>query len=85
MGELACKLARECVFGEEVMGQSSVLGHRGRKALPVEGVNLIKSTILQHKYPAMMMESETYKSIWKCCTDALNHACSKIRRQKKIE
>ena len=38
--ELTCKLARECVFGE-VMGQSSVLGLRGRKALPAEGVNLI--------------------------------------------
>ena len=64
MGELTCKLARECAFGE-VMGQSSVLGLRGRKALSAEGVNLIKCTIMQHRYPSMTMESETYKSTWK--------------------
>ena len=80
MGELACKLAREAVFGEEVMAQSTILGIRGQRALPAERIELIKETILQHRYPMMKADSESFKAVWKLCTAAINHACSKLRR-----
>ena len=83
MGELACRLARESVFGEELMAACTVQGLRGNAALPREGIALIKETIIQQRFPVMTGDSLALKSIWKSCTDALNHSCSKLRRQKK--
>lgn len=48
MGKLACKLARDCVFGEDVMDHCSVYGCRGYEALSPEGILLIKDLIIQH-------------------------------------
>ena len=56
MGELACRLARESVFGVEVMRQSSVYGRRGHQPLPAEGIILIRETIIQKRLPMMANE-----------------------------
>jgi hypothetical protein len=37
MGELACRLARESIFGEELVAKCTVQGLRGN-ALPLEGL-----------------------------------------------
>ena len=72
-------LARESVFGEELMSKCTVPGLRGNTALPAEGISLIQETILQQRFPMFLNDTSAFKPIWKICTDALHHACSKLR------
>ena len=46
MGELAVKLAQESFFGKDLMHQSTVLGFQEFPALPEDGVQALKQTIL---------------------------------------
>ena len=79
MGELACRLARESVFGEEMMVKCTVHGFRHGKALPPEGIAAIQEAIIQYRFPLLTIDSTGFMAIWKTCAGALNHACSKIR------
>ena len=62
MGELACRLARESVFGVEVMRQSSVYGRRGHQPLPVERIIFIE-TIIQKRLPMMANDPVAFLTI----------------------
>ena len=73
------RLARDCVFGEKVMSHCTVYGHRGNAALPLNGIVLIKETILLKCFPMMMNDPAAFKQIRKSCIDAINHASSKLR------
>ena len=63
MGVLACRLARESVFGEEMMAQCTVQGLRGNAAFPPKGVTLIRNTLIQHRFPMMASDSVTFRAI----------------------
>ena len=47
VGELACKLTRESIFGEGLMAKCTVQGKRG-KVLPPEGIAVLNEMIIQH-------------------------------------
>ena len=79
MGELATKLARECFFGKELMRQSTVLGFKDFPALPADDVKALKKTILS-VCPEYHCNPHGFESLWKKCVDAINHACSKLRK-----
>ena len=82
MGELACRLATESIFGEDLMAECTVQGIRG-KPLPPEGIAAPQEIIVQHQIPLLTTDSAAFRAIWKTCIDALNHACSKLRRRRR--
>ena len=77
MCQLACKLAREAIFGEELMAKYTVHGRKGSDPLPAAGLAILKETFLRFRYPTLSIHSDEFKEVWKLCTDALNHACNK--------
>ena len=79
MGELAAKLARECFFGKDLMRQSTVMGFKDFPALPANGVQALKQTILS-VCPDYHCNPHGFESVWRKCIDAFNHACSKLRK-----
>ena len=79
MGELATKLARESFFGKELMQRSTVMGFKEFPALPADGVQALKGTILS-VCPDYHCNPHGFEGIWKKCVDAINHACSKLRK-----
>ena len=79
MGELAAKLARESFFGKELMRQSTVMGFKDYPALPADGIQALKQTILT-VCPEYQHNPCAFESLWRRCIDAINHACSKLRK-----
>ena len=79
--ELAAKLARESFFGKELMHQSTVMGFKDFPALPVDGIQALKQTILS-VCPEHQQNPHGFESAWRRCirVDAINHACSKRRK-----
>ena len=80
MGKLAVALARESLFGKELMGVSSVGGRsQGVSPLPTEGLDIIRNIIF-NLCPAYHHNEGIFEStIWSKCKTAINHACLKYR------
>ena len=79
MGEVAVKLAQEYFFGNDLMRQSTVLGFKEFPALPEDGVQALKQTILS-VCPDYHCNPHGFEGLWKRCVDAFNHTCSKLRK-----
>ena len=79
MGELPAKLAQESFFGKDLMWKSTVMGFKDFPALPADSVNTLKQTILS-VCPHYQCNRHGCEGIWKKCVDAINHACSKLRK-----
>ena len=63
VGLLALTLAREAVFGPEIMAQCTPLGTRMKKALPQKELYQIKAEIFQCYH----LEPQRFEDIWKRC------------------
>ena len=70
VGTLAIKLAREAVFGEEVLAQCTVYGDRELPGLPVEELQELKQTLLA-QYPDYWKSQHEFEPLWKTSTDAI--------------
>ena len=79
MGELAAKLAWESFFGKDLMQKSTVMGFKDFPPLPADSVNTLKQTTLS-VCPHYQCNRHGFEGIWKKCVDAINHACSKLRK-----
>ena len=79
MGELATKLARESFFGKELMRTSTVMGFKDLQALPADRVHALKETIMS-VCPDYHSNPHGFEGVWRKCIDAINHACSKLRK-----
>ena len=78
---LAVKLAREAMFGDDVLMQCTVAGERGGYyALPVEEMKRMKIIMMQQ---LQTLASCEFESVWKECLDAIGQACKRAREKKK--
>ena len=76
-GKLACKLAREAVFGEEVMRRCTPLGNKERPGLPLHEMNVLKRAMREiFSYVLNAME---FERMWKRCMEAVQQACKRLR------
>ena len=62
MGELACRLARESIFGEDLMAECTVQGLPG-KPLPLEGIAALQEIIVQHHFPLLTTHSAAFRKL----------------------
>ena len=80
ISRLAVKLAREAVFGPDIMAISTPFGMRGLKQpLPPLGLERIKNT-LKSLFPGMWSNPAEYTRVWKTCLDAIGQACKNARK-----
>ena len=83
-GTLAQLLAREAIFGSEVMGQCTPTGSKRLHALPQKELMDLKIIMFQY-YPQWWMSPEMFKDTWHTCQVAIEQCCGRLRRamQKK--
>ena len=75
IGTLAVKLARDAVFGDDVMAQCTVAGERGLPGLPTKELQQLKQALFV-QFPVAPQEFEV---LWKTSTAAVGQACKRLR------
>ena len=75
LSRLAVKIAREAVFGQQVMRESTPLGSNNLKALDFEKLLAIKGAV------QLFCNQGDLESTWKVCMEAIGQAC-KFERKK---
>ena len=79
---LTVKLAKEAVFGEEVMRRCTPGGTRELPALPSMELYELKRTVLA-QFPHYWNCLHDFEGVWKKCRDSLEQACKRARRKVK--
>ena len=79
-GTLVQCLAREAVFGEDVMKKRTPFGSNKHPALPKYGLFIIKKTIFQ-ACPQFPGSPEDFEQMWLKCIRAIEQACNRLRRK----
>ena len=79
---LAVILAREAVFGDDVLGRCTAKGCGDRPALPHGELLQIKQTIYS-AYPQFKESPHVFEAHWTKCTDAISQACKRARNKQK--
>ena len=82
-GELACKLAREAFFGEEVMVQCTAAGYANRPELPQPELLELKEVIRKHS-PQYWSSPHEFGLLWTKCLEAISQCCKRLRKKKNI-
>ena len=75
---LAVKLAKEAVFGPNVMAQCTPLGNQLFKALPGDGLLAIKSAV-KDASPTSRSNPGDFEKTWKTCQNSIGQACKHLR------
>ncbi|XP_022094764.1 uncharacterized protein LOC110981476 [Acanthaster planci] len=80
---LAIRLARDCIFGSEVLSKSTVTGRNGMNPLQRDGIKKIKECLMKMYGPKCSgVECEI---LWKMARESLSQLCKRTRRQFAAE
>lgn len=80
ISQLAVKLARASVFGDEILIRCTVAGHGHLPALPLKELNLLKKTIFD-LLPKYWTNAPEFEKTWKECAEAIGQCCKRLRTQ----
>ena len=83
MGTLACKIAKEAMFGKEVMKQCTPFGNRTLPALSSQELFEVKKAIFS-QYPQYWRNPVEFEGTWKKCVEAIQQACKHFRLECTI-
>ena len=78
---LAVKLAREALFGDDVLSRCTVSGERAYPGLPVDKVNELKAAIFQ-QFPQYWTTKHEFEPLWKSCMESVGQACKRLRSKQ---
>lgn len=76
---LSVKLAKEAIFGEDVMKQCTVAGTREYPGLPFDKLQELKQIVFE-LFPQYWKTPFEFEDVWKVCFDALGQACKRLRK-----
>ena len=82
VGLLAITLAREAMFGNDIMAECTPIGTKNKKALPQKELYQIKLAIFQ-LFPNFWLEPERFEGVWRVCHTAIQQACGRQARDAK--
>ena len=82
VGILCVKLAREAVFGPEVLKQCTVRGRRDFPALPTEEMAYLKQVMFR-QFPQCWRKPAEFEPLWNQNVEAVNHCCKSLRLKCK--
>ena len=77
ISRLAVKLAKEAVFGQAILAQSTPLGFRDLQPLDPAGLETIKATV---KNLCVWSNPVDFEKTWKNCMHAIGQACKHARK-----
>ena len=77
---LAMKLAKEAVFGDEVMMRCTPVGGRAFPGLPIAELQLLKQTMF-NKFPQYWQTPYEFEGLWSECMASIGQACKHLRGQ----
>ena len=80
-GSLACKLAKEAIFGKEVLKLCTPSGNRELPALPYDELFELKKAMFM-QFPQYWRSPPEFEPVWKRCLDAIQQACKRMRLDK---
>ena len=81
-GSLACKLAREAIFGEEVLKQCTPKGNRNLPGLPSKELEELKRVMFT-QYPQLWRTPVEFEPVWQRCLEAIQQASKCLRLPHK--
>ena len=79
-GTFAQLLAKEAVFGPEVMKQCTPNGNGSLYALPQNGLYKIKKIVFD-QYPQYWSKPQEFEPVWSRCQRAIEQCCGRLRRK----
>ena len=77
---LAMKLAKEAIFGDEVMKKCTPVGGRDLPGLPVVELQMLKQAMF-NKFPQYWQNPCEFEGIWSDCMSSIGQACKRLRGQ----
>ena len=81
IGSMAVKLAKESIFGEEIMRKSTVKGCRNLAPLPENGLLKSKESLLA-VFPQYWDSPTLFEPLWAKSLEAVGQACKRLRNAK---
>ncbi len=80
-GKLACRIAREAVFGTEVMKKCTPFGSKSLPVLPQTERLEIKKAIF-NIFPQYWGNPLEFEGLWKTCVESIQQCCKRLRLGK---
>ena len=80
-GTLACKIAKQAIFGGDVMKQCTPIGNRELPGLPAQELKELKK-IMFMRFPQYWKNPAEFESVWKRCLEAVQQGCKRLRLGK---
>ena len=80
---LCVKLAKEAIFGDDILVRCTPGGTRELPGLPVRELYELKKIILQ-QLPQYWKCRHLFEATWKKCRDSLEQACKRERRKQNV-
>lgn len=78
-GTLAVKLAREAIFGDDVLAKCTPGGSRELPALPNDELNLLKEEMFE-QFSQYWSNPVEFEAVWSICFNAVGQACKRLRK-----
>lgn len=78
---LAVKLARDAIFGDDVLIRCTVAGGRDHPGLPVNELSQLKQVLFM-QFPQFWPSPIEFEPLWKDCVDSIGQACKRLRFKK---
>ena len=78
-GTLAVKLAREAIFGDDVLAKCTPGGSGELPALPNDELNLLKEEMFE-QFSQYWSNPVEFEAVWSICFNAVGQACKRLRK-----
>lgn len=83
-GTLACKIAKQALFGASVMKQCTPIGNRELPGLPVKQLKQLKKAMFT-QFPQYWKAPVEFETVWKKCLESVQQGCKRLRLGKDKE
>ena len=80
-GTLAWKVAKEAIFGPEVMKECTPVGSRDKPGLPTKELSELKKVMFT-QYPQYWKNPVEFEPVWKRCLESVQQGCKRMRLGK---
>ena len=79
IGSLAVKLAREAIFGDDILKLCTPRGCNDKPALPQRELNHLKAVLFE-QFPRFRSHPEQFEKLWATAQTSIAQACKRLRK-----
>ena len=83
-GTLACKLAKEAIFGADIMKKCTPIGNRELPGLPEKELKVLKKAMYT-RFPQYWGNKVEFEPVWKRCLESVQQCCKRMCLGKEKE